>query len=254
MRNNCKDIYLYIFPDNSFYVGITNNIKRRIKDRKNNNNDSVTKHIIKTGLEPVLIILKRNIEINIAKKLEINYIFIFSKIGFNKLNKNKGGSLGKINLKYTKDFCRKIALKYNTKNEFRKNDYPIYLASIYNNWDSDITIHMIPLKRMKNFWTLENCIKYSKKCKTIYEVEKKYKGAYNVIKKNKWDDLCFTHMVRNINKPNYWTDDRILAEAKKYRKISDFKKNSKGAANASRRKKLNEKVKEIINENKNFIN
>ena len=69
-------------------------------------------------------------------------------------------------------------------------------------------------------WTLEELIQESKKYKTISEWAKLGKGSYSAASKNRWLEELTAHMPRAIKPNGYWTKDRILEDAKKYRSRS----------------------------------
>lgn len=84
-------------------------------------------------------------------------------------------------------------------------------------------------------WTLEELIQESKKYKTISEWAKLGKGSYSAASKNGWLEELTAHIPRAI-KPNvYWTKDRILEDAKKYRSRSEWRKNSSSATTMAKK-------------------
>jgi len=83
-------------------------------------------------------------------------------------------------------------------------------------------------------WTKEECHRIALlfNSKIEFKNSKIYGGAVNAASKNGWvEDIC-THMeVQNIQ----WTKKKVLLEALKYQKRSDFMKKSGGAYNAASR-------------------
>ena len=67
-------VYVYEFPNNYAYVGLSGNLERRNEKRKNQTNDGVTKYINKTKLIPKLKQLSEYVEVNLARILEKDLI------------------------------------------------------------------------------------------------------------------------------------------------------------------------------------
>lgn len=95
--NRC--IYVYEFSDNHVYVGLTCNLERRQYDRNSDVKDSVTAHIIKTGLEPVRKQLTDYISVKEAIKKEVDVLNEYVINGWIPLNKIKTGSIGSYSIK-----------------------------------------------------------------------------------------------------------------------------------------------------------
>jgi hypothetical protein len=73
-------IYVYEFPDNCAYIGLTYKLFERNLNRRKNKNDAVTKHINLTHLKPTLRQLTDYIFVDIASSLEIHYINEYKKM------------------------------------------------------------------------------------------------------------------------------------------------------------------------------
>ena len=84
-------IYVYKFPDNFAYIGLTYNLEKRNINRKTQLNDAVTKHINETNLKPKIKQLTGYISTKEASLLKDKYIEIYRNKGWNILNKTKGG-------------------------------------------------------------------------------------------------------------------------------------------------------------------
>ena len=87
-------IYAYEFSDNSVYVGLTRDLKTRINIRKQDKNDAVNIHSLKTKLIPKLILISDYIESKKAQQLKISTIENYKLKGYNILNRKIGGGLG----------------------------------------------------------------------------------------------------------------------------------------------------------------
>lgn len=137
-------IYVYEFEDNSCYIGLTCDFDRRYKEHMEDLNSSVNKHIIKTGLIPNIIFKSDYIDVRDSIKLEGCVLLEYKNKGFNILNKNKTGSIGGVNLYWTKERCIEEIKKYKTYSEFRKNASGAHNSSFKNGWLYEILDIYIP--------------------------------------------------------------------------------------------------------------
>lgn len=181
-------VYVYEFSDNSAYIGLTYNLSERNLNRKKNKNDAVTKHINNTNLKPKLKQLSDYVSVNLASSLEIFYIDKYRKNGWNILNVAKGGTVGNHPYRWTFNNCKNEALKYKTRNEFKKNNKSAYEASRINGWLNEICSHM---KFVLTYWTYELCEKEALKYGTRRKLHDNCYGAYYAGLKNNWLDKIF---------------------------------------------------------------
>jgi hypothetical protein len=137
-------------------------------------------------------------------------------------------------IKWHKEACKKEALKYETKNEFRLKSNGAYMSSKNNGWYDEFTSHMIRPKNRNFKWDYDTCKKVALECKTKSEFLEKYSGAYSSANINGWYDEITSHMV----KPKFnhkWDYDSCKKEALKYKTKIDFFKNASGACYVSAR-------------------
>lgn len=97
-------IYAYEFSDKSVYVGLTCNSDRRKNEHlnllsKKSKSTTVTKYILKTGLQPIYKELTEYVNVEEAQKLESFYINFYKKNGWIILNKIIAGGIGRFKLK-----------------------------------------------------------------------------------------------------------------------------------------------------------
>lgn len=88
-------------------------------------------------------------------------------------------------------------------------------------------------------WTEEACFEEAKKYKTRGEFSRKSGSAYHSALKNNWLDN-YTWFISKDNRDHpvgYWTKERCLEEAKKYKSREEFNRNSRGAYRASNKNK-----------------
>ncbi len=94
--------------------------------------------------------------------------------------------------KWSRETSRLEALKYKTKNEFKKHSVGAYNACRANNWLDEFCAHMETFSKPRGHWkSKENCrleaLKYEKRT----HFKKYSKGAFNVSKENDWLDEFF---------------------------------------------------------------
>ena len=143
-----------------------------------------------------------------------------------------------VNVKNTwnKEKCIESARKYETYKEWRKNESGAIVAAHKNGWYEECTVHMIRLIREP--LTKEECIESAKKYKTRNEWRKNEGGAYNAARKNGWFEECITHMKEKIQKKTYgyWTKEKCIESAKKYKTRNEWKLNENWAYDVARKK------------------
>jgi len=93
----------------------------------------------------------------------------------------------------------------------------------------------IAKKKPNGYWTFDRCKQEAAKYNKKSEFEKGSGSAYIISLKNKWIDEICPHMKSPQKPSGYWNEDRCVAEAKKYSKVSDFEKSCPSAIDAARR-------------------
>lgn len=103
---------------------------------------------------------------------------------------------------WTKGKCKKEALKYKTREEFRQHNCSAYSIAYQNGWLPGICSHMKYITRPVGFWTKEKCKKEALKYKSRTDFKKYNGGAYSASVSNKWlnEFFNFKFLVKN---PNY---------------------------------------------------
>ena len=158
-------IYCYLDDENnSVYVGLTKDLKRRHKQHCNGfkkdekiRYDIVYQHFTFWGKEiPAPQILETNLSSEDAQIYEYLYVEDFKNKGFNVLNISKTGSLGGLG-KWTESRCFNEAKKYNSKWDFGKNSASAYYAALRNGWMKNYVWFKRPVRRNNFKWTYEKC-------------------------------------------------------------------------------------------------
>jgi predicted GIY-YIG superfamily endonuclease len=123
-------VYVYEFPDNTAYIGLTLSEERRNIAHTTREGSPVFKHIKETGLKPVFkIVSDEYIDSEDAQNLERCTIDKYKSDGWIVLNKAKGGGLGFCKRIWEKDKIMEIALMYTKMNDFKKNSPKAYQAA-----------------------------------------------------------------------------------------------------------------------------
>ena len=184
-------IYVYEFPNNYAYIGLTYNLQKRNIERKTQKNDSVTLYINETNLTPILKQLTEYVPVIDAILLEDEYIEIYRNNGWNILNKVKGGAIGFRDKLWTKEMCHQEAIKYDNRTDFYEKSNKAHIAACRYGWLNEICSHM----KIKNkHWTIEECINEALKYNTRNEFILNNKAAYIwATRHNILNEIC-SHM------------------------------------------------------------
>lgn len=137
-------VYVYKFSDNYCYVGLTCDVERRKYQHQTDKNSMVFRHIRDTNLLPELSIETDLLYIKEAVKKEEEILQKFIKNGWKILNKHKTGSVGGIELYWTKERCIEEVCKYNTHYELRNSKNGAYNSMYKNGWLYEILNEYMP--------------------------------------------------------------------------------------------------------------
>jgi len=247
-------VYAYEFSDNFVYIGLTSNEKRRHTEHMTGerHNSSVYNHMMETNIKPIKKILSDGyIFSKDAQKLEKLMIEEYKNNGWSIINKAAGGSLGGNFLYWTKERCKEVALGCESRSEFGKKNRSAYDSSLKYNWLDEICEHMIQKRRPIDYWTKEKCteeaLKYTKKI-DFYNFSS---AAYQKSHEMKWLNEICQHMIQKYQPIDYWTKEKCQEEALKFNSRNEFKLQSAGAYNSSKRNNwLNEICQHMIPKNK----
>lgn len=222
-------VYAYEFPDfNAVYVGRTLIKRKKDRDREHlyDRNDAVVKFAIKHKLEvPSPKYLEDNLTIQEGVDKECWWVDKYKEMGWNVLNRAKGGSiggLGKGKTRYTYEICFEQARLCYTRTEFRDCGNNAYRVALREGWINDYTwfkdgTTVGASKRRK--YDYQTCYEEAKKYKTITEFENGNKGACRAARANGWmkDYTWFTLLWQEK-----WNKETCYEEAKKYTSLDDF--------------------------------
>ena len=128
---------------------------------------------------------------------------------------------------WTKENCKKEALKYKNIKDFQNKSPNVYKISCKNGWMEDITPHM----KRRAIWTYEKCKLEALKFNSLSIFRKESSTCYSKINKKGWSELLCSHMERSCNKNGYLTKELCKEEASKYNIKKDFRKNCEDVYN-----------------------
>ena len=210
-------VYVYEFPDNFVYVGLTHDKEER--DLSHKIKGPVFKHINETGLIPIFKVVSDDyIDAKDAQNLENCTVQFYENNGWKLLNKAKAGSLGMCKVFWTLNRVKTEALKYKSLQEFREGSPKAYSATLRNNWLKEVTS---TLTRQFKEWN-ENTIKDElNKYTSIKELRLKSPDLYSTIIRKKLHHLL-EPLIKDIRR---WDDNELKLEALKYNSISELKNN-----------------------------
>lgn len=168
------------------------------------------------------------------------------------INQKKGNGY------WTKERCREAAEYFNKRIDFQKGNPAAHSAAFKNGWLDEICTHMSYNEFEPTKWTKQICAELAIKYKTRGKFKANNSSAYKIALKHEWLDEIFKdlpfHGYRNERvmianeerKKNgnckYWTEERILEEAKKYHSATEFAKNASGAYDAAHNLKIMDKI------------
>lgn len=98
---------------------------------------------------------------------------------------------------WTKDRCHEVALKYNHRGEFRKNDASVYRIVHSKKWIDELCSHM---NYVNEYWNYEKCKIEALKHTSRTQFQKKSKGAYRFAHLNDFLDNICSHMIKIGNR------------------------------------------------------
>ena len=229
-------IYVYEFPDNHCYIGLTGNIYRRNKQHygeEKYHKSSVFNYITKTNLKPKLVLKSEYINVNDAVLLEEKILNEYKDKGWITLNEAKTGNIGSKDIKWTLESCINEVKKYNSLKDFIKYSASAYTTIHYKGWNSILS--PIRTRQDINFWNdKEKCRIESKKYRNLTEFANKCWMAYNHSKNNNW--LIEFFDIKPKVPTGYWNNkEKCKIESEKYKNIGEFSKKSSSAYRYSKK-------------------
>lgn len=185
-------IYIIEFENNSVYIGLTNDLKRRISEHLRDSSNKFINKLINNNIKFTFNCDNiQHSEVD-ATKIECLLIKEYKEKGYDVLNISKGGSLGYTINKWSNKMLKMEALKYDTRNDFVIGSNGAYYAAIRRGILDDICNHMI-YKHVK--WSDEMLRKEALKYNTRGSFQKGSKAYQAALRRGLLDDIC-SHMIK----------------------------------------------------------
>jgi len=115
------------------------------------------------------------------------------------------------------------ARNYQTRSEWMENSSKIYRFALRHNLAELATKHMIYVTEHGK-WSKEAVFIEAKKYSTIAEWRKLSQSSYVIANRNGWVDDCISHMKIIKRSNGYWTKERILESASRYKTKAEWRK------------------------------
>lgn len=148
----------------------------------------------------------------------------------------------------TKEKCKELALRFNTRTDFSRNETGAYKVCSENNWLDEFCSHMKVgryLNDQLNFsdgltWTKEKVLKELAKYKTLAEFRRGSSGAYNAGRINKW--LHGTEYKEKGKRASNSTFESCKKSARRFKTRSDFERVDYKSYNYACKKKFIDEI------------
>ncbi len=147
---------------------------------------------------------------------------------YNELFKHLGGI--KPNGYWTKEKCKEEALRFQTRQEFRKISPTASSKVRKMGWDKELCSHMEKKKTPKDYWTVIKILKEAKNYNTRSEFKNKSSSAYRAALKLGILERVCKHMISTAvifsNNRTKWIKSACMKEARKYNSLKEFIRSS----------------------------
>ena len=225
-----KTYVIYAYEDiinKSVYIGLTNNIKRRIKEhRKKNYKNNIRQYdIVRQYFEdrglvlPEPVIKCSGINGFEAQEMEDYYKEKYRNEGWNIINAGKTGkgvsSLGNLAFKpLTREECAEVAKQYKGRKELETNSWRVWATIKRNGWED-----LLPPKITRSGYRLDKSY-YENLCGKYIDrntIIKDNNRLYNLIKTRGWLNEFFPPRYINMS------DDDIIGLIEQYTNLNELK-------------------------------
>ena len=228
-------VYAYEFLDSKVvYVGRTINMERRhIEHCKPDDPISIYAKSVNASV-PNPIVLHNGLKVAEGQTREREEINRYQKEGWILLNKAKGGSIGALVQRLSKEQCIEVAKKYKYLKDFEREHHREYNTLLRYGCLDECTWLKRTQVKCGTWNDYETCRAEALKYKSRYEFSSSNSGAYQAAVRNNWLDR-WDWLPARVDADTYWNYDRCKAEAIKYTSIKDFAKNARQACKYARK-------------------
>jgi hypothetical protein len=214
-------VYVYEFPDNYAYVGLTYNKEKRHREHIRDGRGPVYRHIKKTGSNPEYKMVSDWYIPKIdAQELEVKTYEKYLNQGWKMINSAPCGNLGGNDFKYNVEYLESVAKRYNNRKDL-KTDYPNVYSLIIQRKLHHLFNHMV--WNGNNLHTLDESIEVCKKYNSIEELRKNNYDIYQWVHVHNYSDICLSHIIKK--RKMKWDTNEAIEISKKYEYLDDFIKN-----------------------------
>ena len=134
---------------------------------------------------------------------------------------------------WTEERLLASARRFSSSSEWQRNDPSAFATAGNRGLRAKCQAHMKRLVRRK--WTKAECIAEARKYDSPSAWKSGNSSSYNsAVKRPLWLRECTSHMTRLVAKR--WSNAAILREARRYTKLSDWRKSSPGSYQASKKR------------------
>lgn len=228
-------VYAYEFSDSKVvYIGRTINMDRRhIEHCQPDDPISIYAKSINASI-PSPIVLHTGLKVAEGQAQEREEIARYQKEGWTLLNKAKGGSIGALVQRLSKEHCIEVAKKYKYLKDFEREHHREYNTLLKYGCLDECTWLTRTQVKCGTWNDYETCRAEALKYKSRYEFSRSNSGAYQAAVRNNWLD-DWNWLTARVIADSYWNYDRCKAEAIKYTLIKDFEKNARQACKYARK-------------------
>lgn len=128
---------------------------------------------------------------------------------------------------WTRESCERSARQYPSKSAWAKGAPGAYSAAHRNGWTALCCAHMAPLWERR--WSRDALMAEAKKYSTKHEWANASPNSYAAAHKKRLVDECSRHMTPGRKPNGYWTRERCIEDAKRYKRITDWRRESSSA-------------------------
>ena len=143
---------------------------------------------------------------------------------------------------WTKDAVLESAIEFKTQTAWKKAHGGAWRKAVQMDWIHEACAHMDFMDESKikaqGYWTKERVIESAKIYGTLADWRKSEPSAVAVASNKKWTFEATSHMLPsrpNHRENGYWTKERVLEDASKFRSKTEWQKVSRGAVSKANR-------------------
>lgn len=126
--------------------------------------------------------------------------------------------------------------KYNSVQEWREADPRAYQWAKRKRMINKIREHFGWFNRKPDgYWTKERCIADARKYNNPTDWNKNSSSARDAAGRHGWYEECCAHMSKKREANGFWTVEKCLAEAKKYKTRKEWRNSNRSSWSAAKR-------------------